>query len=113
MAVTEIGQMRSTAILQKSIQLQDNAGGFYDNWETVCTFRCKLSQSSGNRVLEAMQPQVSRSFKLECRAQAAILNNIQFGCRILIKGEAYTVDSFELVDQIKHWYVIRLNKENG
>lgn len=104
------GDMRSSVIFQKSIPTSDGAGGQVDNYTTFYTCRGRLRQSSGRRSDEQMELVRNKTMELIVRYTTTIADNLDETTRIIINGDTYMVQNFELVDEIPHWYKFTIAK---
>lgn len=109
----EIGEMRSTATLQRNNPVNNDSGGQVDVWTNVCTFRCRIQQRRSFRTVEQMQPTNTKDFELVTRASLSLTMTLSYDCRIIFNGQPYAVKSYDL-EQVnkRHWYQLIISK-NG
>lgn len=109
MAITEIGQLRSTATLQKNIPINNVSGGQKDAWFNVCTFRCNIKQKRSQRTIEQMQPTNDQDYELICRSQVKLIDNLSYDARIVFNGRNYVIKSYNPKEINKRqWYILTI-----
>jgi SPP1 family predicted phage head-tail adaptor len=106
-----IGQMRSVVVFQINQPVDNTSGGQDDNYVTTVTTRGWLTMKSGKKGIEAGSLQFGKSYTLYCRYQSDILLNSD--TRVIVDGQAYQIDDWGLQDEIKHLYVLILNRVDG
>jgi hypothetical protein len=114
-----IGQLRQTAIFKVNTPTANATtdrdavltGGLNDSYSTLLTTRCKLRKSGGGRSLLQGMISDKESFEMICRFQDGIHNNLRIDTKIDILNFRYTIDSWEVIDEIKNFYKFRLNVE--
>lgn len=114
-----IGQMRSTAIFKINTPTTNATAereaievkGLNDSYSTLLITRCRLRKQRGQRNLVTGEITNSQSFEMICRVQSGIDNNLRTDTKIDIGNFRYTIDTWEKVDEIDHWYKFILNVE--
>lgn len=106
MAVTkpDIGKLRQSGQLQTNSPAQQGAGK-KDSFTTLLTCRGKLTQLRSNRGLDLSETALINAWEWICRHQSAIegIANKK-SIRWIIDGRYFSVNSYELIDQKKHYY---------
>jgi hypothetical protein len=99
-----IGELRQSGTLQTNNPLQQGAGK-KDNYTTLLTCRGRLTQLRSNRGLDLSETTLSNAWEWICRYQIAISNVAnKKSIRWQIDGRNFSVNSYELIDQKKHYY---------
>lgn len=106
-APISIGMMRQTGSFMKNNPTADTTGGQFDSYTVVCTCRGRLEQMRANKSLEQGEIVQNKSFEWICRYQAAIVLDADSAWQI--GAQFYRITSWELIDQIPHWYRFVLN----
>jgi Phage head-tail joining protein len=111
--------MKFSAQFQNNQPTQDGGGGWTDNFVTFVTTRCALIKVSGSDGFPSGKMEYIKSYTLICRAQKAFGQApngsidghlISTDCRILINGQQYDIDDYELIDFIPHFFIMHLSK---
>lgn len=111
MAIAEtfgIGQMRSVVVFKVNQPVDNTDGGQDDNYVETVRTRGWLTQRTGKKSIEAGVIQFNKSYVLYCRYQSNILLNSD--TRVVVDGQEFLINDFELQNQIKHIYLLTLNR---
>ena len=108
-----IGDMKTTAAFQINTPTADGSGGWTEHYSTVYSCRGRFRQMSGNRGDEFGQLVRNKKFEFVCRYSTELAGYIADGMQAVIKGTAYVIYDYELIDQVNHWYQFILTTSNG
>lgn len=103
-----IGQMRSVATFYSNTPVPNDSGGRDDNWTVVKSVRARLRKGSGAKKDEQGQVLFNKDYQMICRFNPALAIDPKW--KVVIDSEDYRIKDFELVDEIKHWFVFSLAK---
>lgn len=106
-----IGQMRSVVIFQVNQPVDNASGGQDDNYVQTVTTRGWLTKKTGKKSIQAGSIQFYKYYQLYCRYQSDIVLNSD--TRIVVDGQNFQIDDFELQGEIKHLYIFNLSKTDG
>lgn len=106
-----VGQMRTVALFRKSTPIQNETGGYEDNFADLLTTRCRFTQKKAKRSDEDMQLVMNRDFELVCRFQTALI--IDNDTIVIVNGDTYTITEIRLdKENNKQYYILTVSK-NG
>lgn len=88
-------------------------GGQNDVYATLLTTRGRLRKNSGNRGLDFGLIASEDSYELICRFQSGIAAELRVNQKVMVDKDTYTIQSWEVLDQISHWYRFKLNIQVG
>lgn len=116
-----IGQMRSSVVFKINIPTiaattsreAITTGGQNDVYSNLITTRGRLRKKSGNRTLDLALLAGQDSYELICRFSTSINTEIQVNGKVLVDSIEYTIQSWEVVDQILHWYKFELASQSN
>jgi hypothetical protein len=116
-----IGQMRSTATFLANTPTTSatsereavTTGGRNDVLSTLLTTRCRLRPRSGNRGLDLGLLNGTSSFEMICRFGATLNLGIKVNGKVDVDGTRYTIQTWDIVDNINHWYKFDLTTQSG
>lgn len=116
-----IGQMRSHVVFKlntpttaaTSNREAITTGGQNDVYATLLTTRGRLRKNSGNRGLDFGLIASEDSYELICRFQSGIAAELRVNQKVMVDKDTYTIQSWEVLDQISHWYRFKLNIQVG
>lgn len=111
-----IGQMRSTVIFRLNSPTTSatsdreavTTGGQNDVYSNLLTTRGRLKKKNGKRDLDLALLAGQDSYELICRFQSAINTGIQTNGKVFVDSIEYTIQTWEVIDQIRHWYKFEL-----
>lgn len=106
----QVGQMRSIASFYSNTPVANDSGGRDDNWTLVISVRARLRKGGGHKLDEQGQVIFNKDYKLICRFNPALVIDPKW--KVVIDSEDYRIKDFELVDEIKHWFVLTLAKSS-
>lgn len=107
----KIGQMRQKGTFQSNTPIQNDSGGFADNFTDLYTCRGRLQPKTGMRRNESGQLVRNSGFEFVVRYTTQLVTN--FGTRVVIAGENYAILDSYLVDQSNHFYCFILSNNAG
>jgi len=87
----------------------DSGAGAVDHYGVIVTTRGSLQKQSGNRALSFAEIINSEGYEIWLRQEADITNNLRVDNKFLIDGLVYSMDSWELVNEVKFYYRIKVN----
>jgi hypothetical protein len=106
--------------LNKSVTFKKNARGSLGagskaEYVPFLTTRCNLEKKRAIKNNDRGQIEITAWYRLVCRFQATLLNELSNSTICEIDGEMYTMHDFELIDQRRHLYefVISKARRNG
>ena len=109
MAITfNIGEQRSIVEMYENKPVDNESGGQQDNFVLLLKTRGKLTKINGNKSIEAGSLQFDKGYQLITRFQNAIIFNSD--TRVKVDGVDYMITDWYLETEIKHLYVITLNR---
>lgn len=119
--VITIGQMRSTARFQLNTPTQAATtrtdaivtGGQVDVYTDFYTTRCRLRQNSASKGLDMGFLGSNNNFEMVCRFDLNMSTLLYVNGKVYVDSVLYTIQSWEVVDQVKHWLKIQLTKQVG
>lgn len=102
--IPHIGELRQSGQLQTNSPTQQGAGK-KDSFTTLLTCRGRLQQLKSNRGLDISETTLFNAWEWVCRYQSAIASvTNKKSVRWLIDGRYFSVNSYEQLDQKKHYY---------
>ncbi len=104
----QIGTMRQVVRMLKNVPTDSGAGAI-DHYGVIVTTRGLLRKQSGNRALSFAEIINSEGYEIWLRQEADITNNLRVDNKFLIDGLVYSMDSWELVNEVKFYYRIKVN----
>lgn len=113
----DIAQMRSTVTFKVNAPTTAATGdrlaiavaGLNDSYSTLLVTRGRLRKRNGQRNLLTGIIEDKEQYELICRFQSGVENNLRVDTKVDIKNFRYTIDTWEKVDEIGHWYKFILN----
>ena len=119
--VLKIGQMRSAVVFKVNTPTASattdraavTSGGQNDSYASSVTTRGRLRKSSGSRSLDLGQLSGQESYELMCRYDSSLNSILKVNGKVTVDNVEYTIQSWEVVDQIKHIYKFQLNTQVG
>lgn len=115
-----IGQMRSTVVFLTNTPTiaattdreAVTTGGLNDVYTTLLTTRGRLRKKSGSRGLDLGLVEDKQYYELICRFQSAINTGLEVNGKVLVDSVLYTIQTWEVIDQIAHLYKFELACQN-
>jgi len=104
-----IGQLKKTVVFKKNNRGSLGAGS-RDNFETFLTTRCSLEKKRAIKQADRGQVEVAQWYKMICRFQLNLINNLSNSSICVIEGETYVIHDWDLVDEKKHLYEFIISK---
>lgn len=116
-----IGQMRTTVIFLSNNPTTSatatreavTTGGQNDVYSSSITTRGRLRKKNGNKDLALGLLSGQDSYELICRFQTAVNSILKVNGKVLVDSVEYTIQTWEVVDQVRHLYKIQLNTQVG
>lgn len=87
-------------------------GGQNDVYTTLLTTRGRLRKKSGARGLDFGLIENKESYELLCRFQVSLNAGLKVNGKVFVDLVEYTIQSWEVIDQIKHLYKFDLACQN-
>lgn len=97
-----IGDMRQVGTFRTNTPVANSSGGTDDNFSDLLTCRGRLRQQKGSNTLEQGDFVISKGYEWVCRFQNALVINTDTS--LVIKGQAYKINSYEKIDELNHFY---------
>lgn len=88
-------------------------GGQNDVYSTLLSTRGRLKKLNGGRMLEMGMIQSEDAYELTCRFQTALETALKVNGKVTVDGAAFTINTWEKMDQINHIYKFKINSEVG
>ena len=112
-----IGQMRSSVVFLVNSPTESatsdreavETGGRNDLYSTLLTTRGRLRKKHGSRGIDLGLAEIKEGYELICRFQSTLESALTTNTKIVIDSKVYTINSWEVVDEIKHFYKFDLN----
>jgi len=103
--------MRSVVSFEQNSPVDDGSGGQVDDFTLLLTTRGRLRKLKGNKNLEQGDIVFDKGYELICRWRSDLVINKDTS--IVINGQRYRINDFELQNEIKHLYRFIINKNDG
>lgn len=110
---TQIGEMRSKVEMLKNVPTDATTGGAIDHYGIIVTTRGRLRKRSGQRDLSFGDIVDAESYELTMRYQVDIENNLRIDTKFLINGLVYSINSWELFQEVKFYYKVNIAINKG
>lgn len=110
--VLTIGQMRSSVAFLSNTPTPLGSGQ-KDAYSIFLTTRGRLRKKSGGRGLDLGLLAGNDSYELICRFDSAYVSALKNNGKVTVDSLLYTIASWEVVDQIKHFLKFDLNIQVG
>jgi hypothetical protein len=116
-----IGQMRSVVVFKSNTPTTNattnreavTTGGQNDVYSDLITTRGRLRKKRGDRNLDFGLINSNDSYELICRFGTTLNAGIKSNGKVSVDGVLFTIQSWEVVDQIKHWYKFQIIEQSG
>jgi hypothetical protein len=104
-----IGQLKKKVVFKKNSRGSLGAGS-KDNFETFLTTRCSLEKKRAVKQSDRGQVEIAQWYKMICRFQLNLLNNLSGSSICVIDGDTYVIHDWDLIDEREHLYEFILSK---
>jgi hypothetical protein len=104
-----IGQLKKIVVFKKNNRGSLGAGS-KDNFETFLTTRCSLEKKRAVKQADRGQVEVAQWYKMICRFQLNLINNLSGSSICVIAGETYVIHDWNLYDEKRHLYEFVISK---
>jgi hypothetical protein len=107
---TTIGQLRLVGHFENNTYMQPYTAGYVDGYSNIVTsVYCKLRQRNTKRINEFGQVEIVSSWKMICRFQSALENNLLEDTKFVQAGRRFTIVGYEVIDAKDFYYEFTLN----
>jgi len=104
-----IGQLKKKVVFKKNNRGSLGAGS-KDNFEAFLTTRCSLEKKRAIKQSDRGQVEVVQWYKMVCRFQLNLINNLSNSAICEIAGEIYVIHDWDMVDEKEHLYEFVISK---
>lgn len=104
-----IGSLKEKVTFKKNTRGSLGAGS-KDFFETFLVTRCSLETKRSAKQNDRGQVEIAVWYKMICRFQLNLLNNINGQAICVIDNVNYVIHDFELIDEKKHLYEFTISK---
>lgn len=104
-----IGRLKKIVTFKKNSRASLGAGS-KDNFETFLTTRCSLEKKRAVKQADRGQAEVAQWYKMICRFQLNLINNLSTTSICVIDSETYVIHDFDLIDEKRHLYEFVISK---
>ena len=104
-----IGSLKKIVVFKKNSRGSLGAGS-KDNFETFLTTRCSLEKKKAVKQADRGQIEVAQWYRMVCRFQLNLLNNLSNSSICTINGETYVIHDWDLINEKEHLYEFTLSK---
>lgn len=116
-----IGQMRSSVVFKTNAPVTTatttreaiTTGGQNDVYSTSVTTRGRLRKHNGSRGLDLGAITGQDSYELICRYDSTLNSSLKVNMKVFVDSVEYSIQSWEVIDQIRHIYKFQLNTRVG
>jgi hypothetical protein len=105
----KIGSLKKKVVFKKNTRGSLGAGS-KDNFEIFLTTRCSLEKKTSAKQSDRGQVEVAVWYKMICRFQLNLFNNINGQAICVIDNVNYVIHDFEPIDEKKHLYEFTISK---
>lgn len=114
-----IGEMRSIVVFLANVPTTSatsdreavTTGGQNDQYTTLLNTRGRLRKSSGYKDLLLGEISGKDSYELICRFDTSLEAGLRANGKVNVDSVSYTIQTWEMIDQIKHIYKFKLNTQ--
>lgn len=96
------GELRHRITVQRSTQVLDDYGQYYDDVETLGTFWAKVTPLTGREAVNAKELKATTSHQIYMCVSIPIKPSYQ----LIFEGRKFGIDSIVRVGEINTWYSI-------
>lgn len=93
------GQLRHRVTIQQLTRVEDEGGGYEENWADVATVWAAIKPLQGNERYEAQQVQSTLTHKVTIRYRVGIKPQM----RIMYQGRIFNIESVIDIDEHHRW----------
>jgi hypothetical protein len=104
-----IGSLKKKVVFKKNTRGSLGAGS-KDFFETFLTTKCSLEKKRAAKQNDRGQVEIAVWYKMICRFQLNLLNNINGQAICVIENVNYVIHDFDLIDEKKHLYEFTISR---